>query len=180
MLPDERKKIYVEKGISEVNAKKIVQNRSLSDYLNTLLNEETDFKIASNMLLGDISAYLNKNEKQITDTTLTKERFLELIKAYKDNIITSKNLKDMLDTVLETDKTVEEIIKEQGIENISDDEELRKIIKNIITSNPESVNDYKNGHDRAIKYLMGQVMKETKGKANPQMLNKMFIDELNK
>ena len=178
MLPDERKKIYVEKGISEVNAKKIVQNRSLSDYLNTLLNEETDLKIASNMLLGDISAYLNKNEKTITDTTLTKERFLELIKAYKDNTITSKNLKDMLDTVLETDKSIEVIIKEQGIENISDDEELRKTIKNIITNNPESVNDYKNGHDRAIKYLMGQVMKETKGKANPRIANEILLEEL--
>ena len=178
MLPDERKKIYVEKGISEVNAKKIVQNRSLSDYLNTLLDEETDFKIASNMLLGDISAYLNKNEKTITDTTLTKERFLELIKAYKDNTITSKNLKDMLDTVLETNKSIEEIIKEQGIENISDDEELRKTIKNIITNNPESVNDYKNGHDRAIKYLMGQVMKETKGKANPRIANEILLEEL--
>ena len=178
MLPDERKKIYVEKGISEVNAKKIVQNRSLSDYLNTILDEETDFKIASNMLLGDISAYLNKNEKTITDTTLTKERFLELIKAYKDNTITSKNLKDMLDTVLETNKSIEEIIKEQGIENISDDEELRKTIKNIITNNPESVNDYKNGHDRAIKYLMGQVMKETKGKANPRIANEILLEEL--
>ena len=178
MLPDERKKIYVEKGISEVNAKKIVLNRSLSDYLNEMLDEKTNFKIASNMLLGDISAYLNKNEKIITDTTLTKESFVELIKAYDDNTITSKNLKDMLDTVLETDKSIKDIIKEQGIENISNDEEIRKTIKTIIANNPESVNDYKNGHDRAIKYLMGQVMKETKGKANPRIANEILIEEL--
>ena len=178
MLPDERKKVYIEKGISEVNAKKIVLNRSLSDYLNEMLNDETNFKIASNMLLGDISAYLNKNEKTINETTLTKERFIDLIKAYDDNTITSKNLKDMLDTVLETDKSIKDIIKEQGIENISDDEELRKTIKTIIANNPESVNDYKNGHDRAIKYLMGQVMKETKGKANPRIANEILIEEL--
>ena len=178
MLPDERKKVYIEKGISEVNAKKIVLNRSLSDYLNEMLDEKTNFKIASNMLLGDISAYLNKNEKTINETTLTKERFIDLIKAYDDNTITSKNLKDMLDTVLETDKSIKDIIKEQGIENISDDEELRKTIKTIIANNPESVNDYKNGHDRAIKYLMGQVMKETKGKANPRIANEILIEEL--
>ena len=178
MLPDERKKKKKKKGISEVNAKKIVLNRSLSDYLNEMLNEKTNFKIASNMLLGDISAYLNKNEKLITETTLTKERFIELIKAYDDNTITSKNLKDMLNTVLETDKSIKDIIKEQGIENISNDEEIRKTIKTIIANNPESVNDYKNGHDRAIKYLMGQVMKETKGKANPRIANEILIEEL--
>ena len=143
-----------------------------------MLNEKTNFKIASNMLLGDISAYLNKNEKLITETTLTKERFIELIKAYDDNTITSKNLKDMLNTVLETDKSIKDIIKEQGIENISNDEEIRKTIKTIIANNPESVNDYKNGHDRAIKYLMGQVMKETKGKANPRIANEILIEEL--
>ena len=178
MLPDERRKIYVEKGISEVNAKKIVQNRQLSDYINSLLEDDINFKIASNILLGDISAYLNKNEKSITDTTLTKERFIELVKAYDENIITSRNLKDILTTVLESTKSIKEIIKEQGIENISNDDELRKIIKNIIDNNKESVEDYKNGHDRAIKYLMGQVMKETKGKANPRIANELLLEEL--
>ena len=178
MLPDERRKIYVEKGISEVNAKKIVQNRQLSDYINSLLEDDINFKIASNILLGDISAYLNKNEKSITDTTLTKERFIELVKSYDENIITSRNLKDILTTVLESTKSIKEIIKEQGIENISNDDELRKIIKNIIDNNKESVEDYKNGHDRAIKYLMGQVMKETKGKANPRIANELLLEEL--
>lgn len=178
MLPDERKKIYVEKGVSELNAKKLIQNRSLSDYFNTLLEESINFKIASNMLLGDISAYLNKYEKTISETTLTQERFIELVKSYEDNIITSKNLKDILEIVLESDKSIKEIIKEQGIENISDDKEIRKLIKRIIEENKESVEDYKAGHDRAIKYLMGQVMKETKGKANPRIANEILVSEL--
>ena len=92
--------------------------------------------------------------------------------------LTSKNLKDILDVVLESDKTIEEIVKEQGIENITDDTEIRNIIKTIIESNQESVADYKNGHDRAIKYLMGQVMKETKGKANPKMAMDILTEEL--
>ena len=83
-----------------------------------------------------------------------------------NNTLTSKNLKEIIDIVLESDKSIQDIMKEQGIENITDDSEIREIIKRIISENPESVEDYKNGHDRAIKYLMGQVMKETKGKAN--------------
>ena len=91
MLPDERREVYTKLGVSDINTTKLVQNRSLSDYFNELLDEKTNFQIASNLLLGDISAYLNKNEKLITDTTLTKERFLELIKLMDDKTLTSKN-----------------------------------------------------------------------------------------
>lgn len=178
MLPDERRSLYIEKNVSEINAKKLVQNKSLSDYFNTLLTEDIDFKIASNLLLGDISAYLNKNEKSITDTTLTKERMVELVNKISDNTLTSKNLKDILDKVLEEDKSISEIIKESGIENITDDTALREIIKKIVSENSESVTDYKNGHDRAIKFLMGQVMKETKGSANPKLAMNILIEEL--
>lgn len=178
MLPDERRNLYMEKNVSEINAKKLVQNKSLSDYFNTLLTEDIDFKIASNLLLGDISAYLNKNEKSITDTTLTKERMVELVNKISDNTLTSKNLKDILDKVLEEDKSISEIIKESGIENITDDTALREIIKKIVSENSESVTDYKNGHDRAIKFLMGQVMKETKGSANPKLAMNILIEEL--
>lgn len=178
MLPDERRTVYLKKGVSEINANKLIQNRPLSDYFNTLLEEKINFKIASNLLLGDISAYLNKNEKLITDTTLTKERFKELVNSMDNNTLTSKNLKDILDIILESDKTISEIIKENGIENITDDSEIREVIKSIINANPESVADYKNGHDRAIKFLMGQVMKETKGKANPKMAMDILTEEL--
>ena len=178
MLPDERKQIYIEKGVTEVNATKIIQNRSLSDYFNELLNEDTNFKIASNLLLGDIAAYLNREEKEITETTLTKERFLDLIKNMEDNTLTSKNLKDIIDKVLEQTSSISEIIKESGIENITDDSAIRDVVKKVIEANPESVDDYKAGHDRAIKYLMGQVMKESKGSANPKMAMDILQEEL--
>lgn len=178
MLPDERRKKYVELGISEINTAKLVQNRPLSDFMNNLLEENINFQIASNLLLGDISAYLNKNEKEITETTLSKERFIELVNAMDSNKLTSKNLKDILDIILESDKTIAEIVKENNIENITDDKEIRETIKKIISENEESVNDYKNGHDRAIKFLMGQVMKASKGKANPKMAMDILIEEL--
>lgn len=179
MLPDERRKKYQELGISELNANKLVANRPLSDYMNTLLTEKTNHKIASNLLLGDISAYLNRTEKDIKETTLTKERFLELISLLEKETLTSKNLKDILDTVMESDTSIKDIIKEKGIENITNDDEIREVIKRIMEANPESVEDYHNGHDRAIKYLMGQVMKETKGKANPKLAMDILTEELN-
>ena len=175
MMPEERRKKYLVREVSEINANKLIQNRPLSDYFNTLLDEKIDFKVASNLLLGDISAYLNKNEKEISDTTLTKERFIELVNDYSSNTITSKNLKEIIDEIMESNKSIKEIIKENGIENITDDTEIRKVVKEIITSNPESVNDYKNGHDRAIKYLMGQVMKETHGRVNPKIAMDILI-----
>ena len=178
MLPDERKEVYISKGVSEINATKLIQNRNLSDYFNDLLAENTNFKIASNLLLGDISAYLNREEKEITETTLTKERFLELIKSMENNSLTSKNLKDILDKVLEKTSTIAEIIEESGIKNITDDSAIRTIIKKVVEENPASVDDYKAGHDRAIKYLMGQVMKESKGSANPKMAMDILQEEL--
>ena len=178
MLPDERREKYLALGVSEINTQKLIQNRSLSDYFNTLLTEKTNHQIASNLLLGDISGYLNKHEKEITDTTLTKARFLELIKLMEDKTLTSKNLKDILDSVLEKEDSISDIMKEEGIENITDDNEIKAVINKIINDNPDSVNDYLNGHDRALKYLMGQVMKETKGKANPAMASELLKEEL--
>ncbi len=178
MLPDERREKYLSLGVSEINTKKLIQNRSLSDYFNNLLEEKISHQTASNLLLGDISAYLNKKEKEITDTTLSKERFIELVNLIDNNTLTSKNLKEILEVILESDKSIQTIMKEQGIENITDDAEIREVIKKIIKANPESVTDYQNGHDRAIKFLMGQVMKETKGKANPKMANDILKEEL--
>lgn len=180
MLPDERREKYQSLGISEVNAKKLVGNRSLSDYLNNFLEEKIDFKTASNLLLGDISAYLNKNEVEITKTSLTKEKFIELTNNISEGTITSKNLKDILDKVMESTASIKDIIKESGIKNITDDSKILPIIELVIKNNPESVEDYKAGKDRAIKYLMGQVMKESKGSINPKMAMDILIQELNK
>ena len=96
----------------------------------------------------------------------------------EDKTLTSKNLKDILDTVMEKEDSIDKIIKDSGIENITDDSMIKEVVKRIIDDNPESVKDYKNGHDRAIKYLMGQVMKETKGTVNPKMAMDILLEEL--
>lgn len=180
MLPNERRKIYISKGISEINANKLIANRNLSDYLNKFIDTDLNFKEASNLLLGDVSAYLNREEKEIYDTKLTMDKFSNLVKKMEDNTLTSKNLKDILDKILESDKSIDQIIKECGISNITDSNMLRDIVLKVINDNPDSVNDYKAGKDRAIKYLMGQIMKETKGSANPKLVNEILEIELNK
>ena len=180
MLPDERREKYQELGISEINTQKLIQNRSLSDYLNDLLKEKIDFKTASNLLLGDISSYLNKKECEITDTKLTKEKFIELVNLSSLGTITSKNIKEILDEIMESDKTIKEIMKTRKIENITDEDAIKKVIEKILSENKQSVEDYQNGHDRAIKYLMGQLMKETKGSLNPAIANRLLQEALKK
>lgn len=180
MSADERTKLYIEKGMDLEHAKKIIANRMLSDYLNGFLDTSLDFKTAGNLLLGDISFYLNKEEKRIEDTTLTSDKFLDLVSKVNDGSLTSKNVKDILELVLTSSLSIEEIIKKVGISNITDTGALEEIVLNVISNNPDSVSDYKAGKDRAIKYLMGQIMKETKGSANPKLVNEILTSELNK
>lgn len=180
MSAAERTKLYIEKGMDLEHAKKIIANRMLSDYLNEFLDTSLDFKTAGNLLLGDISFYLNKEEKRIEDTTLTSEKFLDLVSKVNDGSLTSKNVKDILELVLTSSLSIEEIIKKAGISNITDTLALEEIVLNVISNNPDSVSDYKAGKDRAIKYLMGQIMKETKGSANPKLVNEILTRELNK
>ena len=179
MLAKERKEKYIDRGVSTLNASKIIANRSLSDYLNEFLDTNMNFSTATNLLLGDISFYLNRLEKQITDTCLTKEKMMDLVEKIDNNTISSKNLKEIIDDVLEKDISIDEIIKEKNITNITDTTFLKEIVIKIINQNQESVADYKAGKDRALKYLMGQIMKETKGSANPKMVNEILISELN-
>lgn len=180
MSAAERTKLYIEKGMDLEHAKKIIANRMLSDYLNEFLDTDLDFKTAGNLLLGDISFYLNKEEKKIEDTTLTSDKFLDLVSKVNDGSLTSKNVKDILELVLTSSLSIEEIIKKVGISNITDTGALEEIVLNVISNNPDSVSDYKAGKDRAIKYLMGQIMKETKGSANPKLVNEILTRELNK
>ena len=172
--------INILKSNSEINSKKLVQNRELSDYMNNLLEEKLDFQTGANLLLGDISEYLNKEEKSINETTLTKERFIDLVNNVSNKTLSSKNLKDILSKIMEESSSIEEIIKSSNISNITDTTKIEEVVDSIISANPESVSDYKNGHDRAIKFLMGQVMKETKGGVNPSIAMSILKDKLDK
>ena len=180
LLPDELRSLYKEKGIKESQIEKLISNRSFSSFFTELIKEDTDYKIAANLLLGDIASYLNRTRKDLGDTTITVKRLVSLIAHLSDGSLSMNNIKDLIDTFLETDKSVEEIMKEKNIQNIKDDSLIKDIIARVIANNEDSVNDYKAGHDRALKYLMGQVMKESKGQVNPSLANKLLQEELEK
>ena len=178
MSADKRREIYVNAGISNINVEKIIQNRFLSDYLNRFV-DKINLVIASNLLLGDIAFYLNKNEMKLTDTNLSDEKFICVVNYLDKGKINSKIFKEIIDDIMETSSSIDEILDKHNIKEMSEDD-LIDIIKRVIVENEKSVSDYKNGNERAIKSLMGQVMKETKGNANPSLANQKLIELLNK
>ena len=141
MLASERREKYVLAGISELNANKIIQNRSLSNYLNRFLDKDIDLVVASNLLLGDIAGYLNKTGALIDNTKLNDEKFITVVTKLSKGDINSKVFKDILDDLMESDSSVDEIISSKGIKIISDPNELKNIISTILSNNENSVND---------------------------------------
>lgn len=175
MLPLERREEYNKRGVSSINIDKLIANKELSDYLNMFLDSDIDFTISSNILLGDITSYLNKKRISIFDTKLSKERFSLVVNALKNEEISSKIFKDVLNSIMEDDSFDLEKYKQ-----VDNSEEIEKIVKTIIDRYPDSVTDYKNGKDHAIKFLMGMCMKESGGKINPKTTMQVLTELLNK
>lgn len=179
ILTDELKEKYEKLNINPQNIQTLISNRSLCMFLESVI-DSVDAVIASNILTSDIAGYLNKNIVSIEDTKLTKEKFIELINMLEKEQLSSKQTKQIIPYLLETDKSISSLIEELGLVQITDNTKLQEIINNVLNNNQESVNDYKNGHENALKYLMGQIMKESKGQANPKLVNELLIENLKK
>lgn len=177
ILTDELKEKYVSLGINNNNIKTIIANKDICNFLEMVINDCNPI-LASNLLTGDVLSYLNKNIIKINDTKLTKDNFIKLVNLLDKKTISSKQAKEVLTIILEDDKDVLEIVKENNYEQISDDSFIKDIVVKIVSENPESVTDFKDGKDRAVKYLMGQIMKESKGKINPALANNVLNDYL--
>ena len=173
---DIRRKKYQEAGINEININKLIANKDLSDYLEEFTN--LNLKTASNLLLGDIQAYLNKVNKSILETKLTKDKMIKLVSYLDDGKISHKNFKDIVVDIMETDKEIDTILEEKGIQNVVDNTLVLEIIEKVLKDNENVVLDYKNGNERSLKFLMGQVMKESKGSVNPKLANDLLIEKL--
>ena len=167
LTPLQREKKYFEKGISDINITKLLNNKPLSDYLNMFLDTDIDFKVASNILLGDISSYLNKKNISILDTKLSYDKFIDLVSALSTDKISSKTFKIILEDYLETDKSVDELLTLNDLVEMPEDE-VETFIMNVLSSYSKQVEEYKNGKTNLFKFLMGMVMKESKGKINPK------------
>ena len=180
-LPDERKKRYVEElGLPPYDAQVLTITKEMSDFFDGTIEAGADAKLASNWLMGEVSAYLNAENKELEDTSLTPEGLAGMIKLLKDGTISSKIAKKVFKELIENGGDAEKIVKDKGLVQISDEGTLRKMVSETLDANPKSVQDYKEGTERAIGFLVGQIMKASKGQANPQMVNKILIEEIKK
>lgn len=180
-LPDERKKRYVEElGLPAYDAQVLTITKEMSDFFDGTVEAGADAKLASNWLMGEVSAYLNAENKELDDTALTPEGLAGMIKLLEKGTISSKIAKKVFKELIENGGDAEKIVKEKGLVQISDEGTLRKMVGETLDANPKSVQDYKEGTERAIGFLVGQIMKASKGQANPQMVNKILIEEIKK
>lgn len=178
MLPNERRRIYLSKGVSKINVEKLISNKDLSDFFGNFLDSDINLKVASNILVGDIASFLNKKKISINETKLTKEKFIVLVESLDSEEISSKIFKEILPLVMDTDTPVGTILENN--KQVDSKEEIERVVLDVLISYPQSVIDYKNGKDNAIKFLMGMIMKETKGKINPKIAMEILKDNLDK
>ncbi|SDC55763.1 Asp-tRNA(Asn)/Glu-tRNA(Gln) amidotransferase subunit GatB [Shouchella lonarensis] len=180
-LPDERKARYIsELGLSQYDAHVLTLTKEMSDFFEGSVANGADAKLVANWLMSDILAYMNAKQIELDDTALTPVGLSRMIKLISAGTISSKIAKEVMKELLEHGGHPEQIVKEKGLVQISDEGELRQIIGKILDENEQSIIDYRGGKDRALKYLVGQTMKATKGKANPPMVNKLLLEEIAK
>jgi len=180
-LPDARRKRYMEElGLPAYDAQVLTMTKEMSDFFEATLEAGAEAKQASNWIMGEVSAYLNAEGKELNDVALTAEGLAGMIKLIENGTISSKIAKQVFKELIENGGDPEKIVKEKGLVQISDDETLRKFVNEAIDANPQSVEDFKNGKQKAIGFLVGQIMKATKGQANPPMVNKLLMEEIQK
>ena len=179
VLEYERKNTYMnEYGISNIDASTLTKDKKLSDYFESIISYGSNPKDTSNVVVGFLLGYLNKNYKDIADINIEPKDFSEIIKMMTDGKISNKQVKDIFTKALDEDKSVLEIAKSIGTQ-ISDKEEIRKIINEVFDENSKVIDDFKSGKN-VNGFIMGLIMKKTSGKVNPGVTNMVLGEELNK
>ena len=176
-LPHAKKQRFIEEyDIPEYDAGVLTQSKELADFYEETVKYTDDPKQVSNWIMGDVLRRINDEELQIEDLKFKPKDLAQLLELINQGKISNNIGKKVLRTMFETGDSPEKIVKDEGLIQISDEGELKKIIEKILSENEQSIIDYRNGKDRALGYLVGQVMKTTRGKANPQMVNQMIRD----
>ncbi len=180
-LPESRKQRYLEEyKLTEKDANLITSSKYLSNLFEEAIQVCHNPKAVNNWIISDISRILNETEMEPIEIPFDSKQLGKLVLLIDQGTISSSIGKKVLVELFENPRDPEEIIKEKGWIQISDEGAIQEVVSKILEANPQSVADYKGGKDKALGFLVGQAMKETKGKANPQMLNKMFLEELKK
>lgn len=180
-LPDARKnRLMRECGLSVYDAGIIVASRAMADYFDAAVNDGADAKLVANWLMGDLAKQLNADNKTIANSPVDALHLAAMIKLIQKGTISSKIAKKVFSEMWQTGKDAEVIVKEKGLVQITDTKAIEKIIDTVIADNPKPVADYQGGNAKSIGFLVGQVMKASKGKANPALVNKMLKEKLAK
>ncbi|WP_413509682.1 Asp-tRNA(Asn)/Glu-tRNA(Gln) amidotransferase subunit GatB [Carnobacterium maltaromaticum] len=180
-MPKARRLRYVnELGLPEYDAMVLTQTKEMSDFFEEMLNKKADAKQASNWLMGEVSAYLNSEKLELAETKLTPENLAGMITLIEDGTISSKIAKKVFRELILNGGDAKEVVEAKGLVQLSDPAQLLPMINEVLDNNAQSIEDFKNGKDRAVGFLVGQIMKATKGQANPGVVNQLLNQELTK
>ena len=178
-LPDEKKKRFIDKfNLSPYEANILVSDIDTSKYFEDV-SKNSDVKLATNWITGELFALLNNKSIEITESPITSENLAKLINLIKDGTISGKIAKTVFEIMADSGKDPKKIVEEKGLKQQSDPKELEKIIDKVISDNPKNVEAYKSGKDKLFGFFVGQVMKQSNGKANPQLVNEILKKKLN-
>jgi aspartyl-tRNA(Asn)/glutamyl-tRNA(Gln) amidotransferase subunit B len=179
-LPDERKARYTkEYGLSDYDAGLLTASKVIADFFDQTVEAGAEPKAAANWIASELLGYLNTHDKELADTRITPQGLAGMIGLIQDGTISTKIAKKVFKELVEKGGDPKRIVEEKGLVQISDEGQLRQIVEQVLAENQQSVEDYRNGKDRALGYLVGQVMKLTKGKANPQLVNQLIREQIN-
>jgi aspartyl-tRNA(Asn)/glutamyl-tRNA(Gln) amidotransferase subunit B len=178
-LPAEKKARFIDTlGLSEYDAENLTSQKAMADYYEIIIDKGADVKLSANWVMGELSASLNKNQIDIQDSPISASELYKLISRITDNTISGKIAKDVFRIMWDEKRSVDEIIKDQGLEQMTDVGALESVIDEIISKNLDQVEQFKNGNTKLLGFFVGQVMKATQGKANPKQVNQILNDRL--
>ena len=179
-LPSARKERLLSEEVPEDNADIIVASKKVADYFDAGAKATKNLKALSNWVIGDVAGYLNAEGLEIDspEFKITPDHLGELVNLIDKGVLSSKLAKQVFAEMLKENEAPQDLVKKLGLEQVSDAGELGRLVDEVIAANPQSIADFKAGKKKALGFLVGQIMKATKGKANPGMVNKMLMEKL--
>ena len=179
-LPDAKKQRFMEEyGLNDYDAGVLTISQELSDFFEKVLSYGTVPKIACNWITGDLTRAMNESGKTLSEISLTPKNLADLTILIDQGEISSKIAKTVFSEMLDSGGNPNAIIEEKGLEQITDEKELGRIVDNLLDSNPQQVKQYRDGKTKVIGFFVGQMMKQTQGKGNPALINKLLKEKLN-
>ena len=180
-LPHVKKQRYIDSlGLPEYDAGQLTQTKVIADFFENVMSFGVEAKPASNWIMGDVWGMMNERYLTMETLPFTAESLAKMIKRISDGTISNTAAKQVLEAMFENAKDPDEIIDELGLKQVNDEGAIIAIIDEVLAANPQSVEDFKNGKQQVVGFLVGQVMRASKGKANPQTVNQLIKDALSK